>query len=508
LIINLKKFEMKLPNSYYNKISFFGTLIAGFSLSLILFLFIITSLIKDTSAYTGLVMYLVMPIFLIGGLIMIPIGMRLKIKREKKRGKEDITWKVIDLNISRTRNAMIIFVFGTFVLLILSAIGSYKAFHFTESTEFCGKLCHKVMEPEFTAYQNSPHARVACVDCHVGEGADWYVKSKLSGLKQVYYAAFDKYPRPIPTPIESLRPARETCEECHWPNKFYSHRMVYEKSYLTDSANTEWNFTLKMKIGGSHSSEGFREGIHWHINPDVKIEYISEDPNREMIPWVRMIDLKNGDTVVYQDEYNMLEQSIIDSIPPRTMDCMDCHNRPSHLYNSPSTYVDHALSKGSVPKDLPYIKMTAMQVLKPPFGTGDTAEMQIRDDIYSIYKEEYPEVFETKKEMIEQAIEGIVEEFNLNSFPEMKVYHSTYTNHIGHQESYGCFRCHSGMHVDEAGGYISKDCNLCHTIVAQGTGDDMQTCSINDTLEFIHPSVDYPEAWKDMACSECHAELY
>ena len=291
---------MKLPESYYNKTSFFGTLIAGFSLSLIAFLFLINAISEDTSPYLGLFIYLIMPGFLILGLLMIPLGMWNKVRREKMNKKVDLTWKVIDLNVPRTRNAMIIFVIGTFILLLISAFGSYKAFHFTESVEFCGTLCHRVMEPEYTAYLNSPHARVACVECHVGEGANWYVKSKLSGLHQVYYAALKKYPRPIATPIENLRPARETCEKCHWPNKFYSNRMVNEISYLADSANTEWNITLKMKTGPSHSSQGLQEGIHWHINPDIKIEYLSEDPNRESIPWVRLINLINGDTTVFQ----------------------------------------------------------------------------------------------------------------------------------------------------------------------------------------------------------------
>ena len=498
---------MKLPDSYYNKISFFGSLLAGFSLSLIFFMFIITAIFDAISPYIGLIMYLILPVFLIIGLLMIPIGMRIKIRREKKNKKADLTWQVIDLNIPRTRNAMIIFVVGTFILLILTSIGSYKAFHFTESVEFCGTLCHTVMKPEYTAYQHSPHARVACVECHVGEGANWYVKSKLSGLHQVYYATFKKYPKPIPTPIQNLRPARETCEKCHWPNKFYSNRIVNEKSYLADEMNSEWNITLKMKTGPSLQAKGFSEGIHWHINPDVKIEYISEDGNRESIPWVRFVNFKTGDTTIYQDEYNTLEQNILDSLELRTMDCMDCHNRPSHLYNSPQKYVDHAITSGIVSQELPYIKMIAMAVLKPPFSTTDSALMKIEEDITNIYMEDYPEIYDTMANEIKQAIAGIQEEFLQNSFPEMNVYHNTYTDHIGHQESYGCFRCHNGTHANEEGDYIRKDCNLCHTIIAQGPDHDLQAGTINDSLEFFHP-VDIDEAWREFACSECHSELY
>ena len=499
---------MKLPDSYYNKISFFGSLIAGFSLSVIFFLFVINSLSTQPSPYLGLIMYLIMPVFLITGLLMIPIGMRIKITRERKNKKADLTWKVIDLNVKRTRNAMIIFVIGTFLLLIISSMGAYKAFHFTESVEFCGTLCHNVMKPEYTAYQTSPHARVACVECHVGEGANWYVKSKLSGLHQVYYAILKKYPKPIPTPIANLRPARETCEKCHWPGKFYSNRLVYEKSYLADENNSEWNITLKLKTGPSLSAKGLSEGIHWHINPDVKIEYRSEDGNRESIPWVRFINLKTGDTILYQDEYNTLDPHIADSLELRTMDCMDCHNRPSHLYNSPQTYVDHAITKGTVSQKIPYIKMIAMDALRPPFPARDTALMEIRSKIEDTYKNDYPEIYDSLQPLITQAIDGIIDEFNHNSFPEMNVYHNTYTNHIGHQESLGCFRCHSGTHSSENGQMIRKDCNLCHTIIAQGPDNELQTCSINDTLEFVHPSQDYPTEWRELNCSECHSELY
>lgn len=154
----------------------------------------------------------------------------------------------IDLNRKDHRNAFLIFAAGTTIFLFISALGSYEAFHYTESTEFCGTLCHSVMNPEYTAYQNSAHAKVRCVECHVGTGADWYVKSKLSGLYQVYAVIANVYPKPIPTPIKNLRPARETCEECHWPQKFYSRQLRTEKHFLTDEKNSEWDISLIMKI--------------------------------------------------------------------------------------------------------------------------------------------------------------------------------------------------------------------------------------------------------------------
>jgi hypothetical protein len=498
---------MKLPNSYYNTISFFGSLIAGFCLILIVFMFIVSALFLESGGYIGLVVYIILPVIMIIGLLMIPLGMFLKIRRERRSKKEETRWKVIDLNNKRTRNAMIIFVIGTFVILFLSAIGSYKAFHYTESNEFCGTVCHSVMTPEYTAYQLSSHARVKCVECHVGEGADWYVKSKLSGLYQVYSVTFKKYPKPIPTPIQNLRPAQETCEKCHWPDKFYSNRLVHTISYLADTFNTECFTTLMMKTSAGHETAGHSEGIHWHINPNVKIEYISKNEKRDTIPWVKYTNLTTGEVTIYEDETGKLEEEQVLKLSARKMDCMDCHNRPSHLYQSPTDYIDDGLTKGSIPKDLMYIKQIAMQVLKVRFGTNDSTYQFINDSILAFYKTNYPEIYKEKLDLINKAIKGIKDEFSVNSFPQMNVYSESYVNHIGHQETKGCFRCHSGTHVSTGGKKIRNDCNLCHTIIAQGVDTLKTYTNVNSSLEFHHP-VDIDDAWKEMHCSDCHGALY
>ena len=273
---------MKLPKTYYNPLSLLGSIIAAVAAVIIVFMMISNLLFDYEGAYMGIFIYMVLPFFLIIGLILIPIGMSRRAKRIKRGGEESTSiWTRIDLSDSRQWNAIAIFIFVTIVFLFLTGIGSYQAFHYSESNEFCGTLCHTVMEPEYVAYQESAHSRVTCVECHVGSGADWYVKSKLSGLYQVYSVTFNKYPTPIETPIHSLRPARETCEECHWPEKFYSHRLHNEKHYLADMENTEWNIQLKMKIGPEHKSGGLIEGIHWHVNKEVKIDYIASTNKRE-----------------------------------------------------------------------------------------------------------------------------------------------------------------------------------------------------------------------------------
>jgi len=500
---------MKLFKSSQNWLSLAGITLAGISAFIIFFLFLISVLFENSSSYLGLFTFIVAPTFLVIGLILIPIGMIINIRRDKKKkssGKEGV-WPIINFNDKKHKKAALIFSGITLVFIVFSSIGSYEAFHYTESVKFCGTLCHNVMEPEFVAYQNSSHARVACVECHVGSGADWYVKSKLSGLYQVWAVLTKIFPKPIPTPITSLRPARETCEKCHWPQKFYARKLKVQKSFLADSLNTEWDVALQMKIGSTYSAMGLHEGIHWHINPDVKIEYISNTKDRESIPWVKLTNLKTGEITIYNDEENVMDKKAMDTLKVRTMDCMDCHNRPSHIYKSPPNFVDDALTAGEVPKDLPFIKYVSMKYLKEIFTNKDTAIRYIRDSISNYYKTNLPEIYKLQKNLIEKAIAGVITQFNKNEFPFMKVRWDAYPDHIGHLESDGCFRCHSNKHKSKTGKTISKNCNLCHTILAQGKKANISATNIYDNLEFKHPK-DIGRDWETYFCSECHRYLY
>ena len=500
---------MKLPRSYYNLVSFIGTTLALLSLFTIIFLFVVGLVFEESSSYLGLFTFIILPVFLVIGLLLIPIGMMFEVQRRKKRELEYIKkgWPIIDLNVGRYRNAILIFSIGTLFFVFLTSLGSYEAFHYTESVEFCGTLCHEVMKPEHVAYQNSPHARVACVECHVGTGADWYVRSKLSGLRQVYAVLTDDFNRPIETPIHDLRPARETCEKCHWPEKFYARQLVNEKHYLTDSANTEWNISLQMKIGPEHSAQGLTEGIHWHINPDVKIEYIPKRDNREDIPWVKYTNYSTGEEKIYQDANKPLKEDKIAESVPREMDCMDCHTRPSHHYFTPMEFVDDGITAGDIPADLPYIKKIAMDLFVDPYDHTDTAVMTIKRTIHEFYKEEMPEVYEARLPDIEKAIQGILDGFSKNIFPEMGASWDVYSDHIGHKTYNGCFRCHDDNHVADDGDIIRKDCNICHTINIQGKAGEEEVAGLNKSLEFIHPK-ELEEGWQEGLCTDCHRYLY
>lgn len=499
---------MKLPNSYYNYISYMGSVIAGISFLLIVFMMILTTFMDDTNPYVGILILLILPSLIVLGLVLIPIGMWLKTKKVRRQNASLIERRFyLDLNNKRHRNATFIFMFGTLLFLFFTGVGSYELYHYSESVEFCGTVCHEVMKPEYVAYQNSPHAKVTCAQCHIGSGAEWFVKAKISGMYQVYSVLANKFPTPIETPIKNLRPARETCEKCHWPQKFYANSLNSEKYYLTDEANTEWEIKLRMKTGSSIEGAGLIEGIHWHINPDIQIDYIAIDHKRENIPWVRSINKKTGDTVLFNSQEEALGAEAIDTLEIRTMDCMDCHNRPAHNYLTPATFVNNAMAAGEISKELPEIKLLAMGVLAQEFSSEDTALMAIEDEVVNFYMDNYPEFYESNGQLIKKAIEGLQKHYSLNMFPEMKATWDAYPDHIGHMEFNGCFRCHNDQHQADNGKVISKDCDLCHSIMVQGTVDTKEYATFKDTLSFKHP-VDIDGMWKESLCSDCHRYLY
>jgi hypothetical protein len=357
------------------------------------------------------------------------------------------------------------------------------------------------MKPEYTAYLYSPHARVSCAECHVGSGADWYVKSKLSGAYQVYSVLFHKYSQPIETPVRNLRPAQETCEHCHWPKEFYSQKEVVKNYFLSDEKNTEWWISLLMKIGGGNSESGPTSGIHWHMNISNKITYVATDSQRQVIPWVQS-KRPDGTVVTYTSTDGALSEEQLKSGEKRRMDCIDCHNRPTHIYRPSNESVNEAMTLGWVDPRIPSIKGTAVEALEKLYGTQDGAMDSIGIFIREQYVQQYPDAARTMKVNIDSAIECIKRIYSRNFFPEMHVSWKHYPNNIGHLYSPGCFRCHDGKHVGDNGKVLSRDCNTCHVILAQKLDHDNLRVSLSG-VEYRHP-VDIGDAWKQMNCSECH----
>ncbi|HMK38543.1 MAG TPA: NapC/NirT family cytochrome c, partial [Bacteroidota bacterium] len=390
---------------------------------------------------------------------------------------------------------------GTVLLLLFSAFGSFKAYEHTDSDQFCGESCHTVMEPEYTAYQYSPHARVGCVKCHIGPGAGWFVRSKLSGTYQLYAVTFNKYPRPIPTPIENLRPAQETCEQCHWPKQFFSQKEIKNTYFMSDDRNTRWSLNLLVKIGGGNLESGNTSGIHWHMNLANELTYIPADSSRQTIPWIRSKH-PDGKVTVYRSTESTLSDEELQKRPVRRMDCIDCHNRPTHIYQSPARSVNHLMALGWIDPSLPGVKALAVRALEYPYSSTPVAMDSIKRTVQEYYASGYPAVADSQKEAIERTVDELRRIYSRNYFPHMRVNWKTYPDNIGHMYSPGCFRCHDGKHVSDSGVVLSRDCNMCHTILAQQFEQDSLRLSLGG-IEYRHP-VDIGDAWKESNCNECH----
>ena len=318
------------------------------------------------------------------------------------------------------------------------------------------------MEPEYTAYQRSPHARVKCVECHIGPGADWFVKSKLSGVWQVFAVAFDLYPRPIPTPLHDLRPAQDTCEQCHWPSKFIGDRLIMKTVYADDEANTELKTALLMKVGGLQGRTS--EGVHWHVDRNITVRYLA-DAQRETIYDVELTQA-DGSQKLFKGRGDAPEDAVW-----RIMDCLDCHNRPTHVLGQPGGEVDHAMEEGRIDHTLPFIKREAVRALEVRYGSQEEARVGLGAALERFYRKEYPEVIESKADAVRAAGQELGEIYARNVFPSMNVFWDTYPNHLGHESSPGCLRCHDNRHKTADGERISKKCEGCHVVLADAEKD-------------------------------------
>jgi hypothetical protein len=317
------------------------------------------------------------------------------------------------------------------------------------------------MKPELTAYSYSPHAHVGCVGCHIGSGASWFVKSKLSGTRQLFAVAFNTYSRPIPTPVHDLRPARETCENCHWPARFTGDRLKILTSYTDDEKTEARKTVLLMNIGGTKA--GKPVGVHWHVAPENRVRYFA-DPNRQTIAEVELDDPAGNMKKHWKLTPEAAAKIQTAGYGWREMDCVDCHNRPTHRYGEPKVEVDAALLAGRIDADLPYVRREAVRIVQGQYTSDEDARRQIPVQLAAFYAQNYPEVAKTKGETIQKSGQAIADIFAANVFPEMKIAWGTYPSFANHHGDSGCFRCHSDTLVDDKGKKIAKSCDgMCHT---------------------------------------------
>jgi len=344
------------------------------------------------------------------------------------------------------------------------ATASHQGVSYMDSTQFCGMTCHSVMAPEYTTYLNSPHSRVACTECHIGEGAGWFVRSKLSGTRQLFAVFLKTYSRPIPSPVKHLRPARDTCERCHWPQRFVGDRLLVRTKYAEDEKNTPSTSVLVLKIGGNHGSGSV--GIHGrHLSDKSRISYVATDDRRQVIPSVTYVD-DDGKRVEFLSTEVKTTPEQLAKVERRDMDCIDCHNRPTHVFELPERALDRALADARISPDLPFVKRKGLELLKVDYTDREQARTRILQAFVEYYKKEQPQAYANHRALVEGAANQVVAIYERNIFPEMKVGWGVHPNNVGHDDFLGCFRCHDDNHKSADGRVITQDCTACHAVLA------------------------------------------
>ena len=451
---------------------------AGFGLTTLSGIGLLVFLILEAlglvdNPYVGLLGLAFLPGVFVGGLVAMPIGILLRRRKLLKRGDlagEVPAWPHLDFNDRHVRRAFLVVLGLTVVNAILLATSSAVAVEFMDSPKFCGTVCHKVMQPEYTAYQNSPHSRVRCVQCHIGPGATFMVRSKFDGLRQVWKVLLGTYARPIASPVHTLRPARDTCEGCHWPAKHYGDKLRLIGRFAEDEKNTASFTALLLKTGGGARDAGQQHGgIHWwHIYADNRIRYLATDKRRQEMAWVELTT-PDGKKTEFLREGTQVPAAATLETEARLMDCIDCHNRPTHLFESPSRETDAVLQRQADLRGLPFYKREVVKAAGVSYPTHEAGVAGVRDAISNYYKTNHADLVAQQAALVARGAEEAGRVYDRTVFPHMNTNSKTHPTNIGHEESPGCFRCHDGnMKNAKTGETIPNDCETCHGILVDG----------------------------------------
>ena len=427
--------------------------------------------------YIGIVFFLILPIIFFSGLALIPIGVYLS----RRQIQQQVSDTAFDRRAALERLAWF---FGatTLVNIVIGTQVTYRAVTHMETPQFCGGTCH-TMHPELAAYQNSPHSRVECVECHVAPGAAGWISSKTAGMRQLVETVLNSSPKPIPSAIETNRlvPAPETCENCHWPQKFAGVTLRVISKYADDEANSRTQTVLLMMVGGSKTA-----GIHGaHFGPGVHIRFAAGDAARQTIPWIEYRNTETGVTETFVASDSSPDSAL--ALPKYDMQCVDCHNRPTHTFDLPDRALDKAFALGEIPVTLPYAKKKALELLKAEYATSQEAADRVPVSFVSFYQQNYPDVFAKRSEDIHRAGQAVLAIYNRNVFPDLKVTWGTYPNNLGHTDFPGCFRCHDGSHAAGDGKTIKQDCDACHQPLAmdEASPEILKTLGLEERISRV-----------------------
>jgi nitrate/TMAO reductase-like tetraheme cytochrome c subunit len=412
----------------------------------------------NTNSYLDIIFFLILPFLFVVGLLLIPVGVFQRREKLKKAGQIPAEFPKVDLNDRVFRHGLDVVLVATLVNFLVVAVASYRGASYMDSPQFCGQSCH-VMHPEYTAYKIAAHSHVDCVACHIGSGAESFIAAKVEGTRQLVDVAFDSYPRPIPSPVTNLRPAREICEGCHTPARYVGEKLLVKSSFADDEKNTETQTVLVLHLGGLDGLSHLT-GIHGvHLG---HIEYIATDSSRTTIPWVQKRNADGSETVYAASSLN----GAVPQGERRVMDCIDCHNRAAHPFVTAEQALNQAMADGPVSPELPWIHKEGLMLLKANYASQEEARAKIPQQLEAFYRAGFPEVMATKANLVKKAGDGLATLYCQNVFPFMKMTWGTHPNHIGHMSYPGCFRCHDGDHTAKDGTAIPQDCSVCHNLLA------------------------------------------
>jgi nitrate/TMAO reductase-like tetraheme cytochrome c subunit/mono/diheme cytochrome c family protein len=389
------------------------------------------------------------------------------------------------------------------VLTIIVLIGAAYGWQYTNSPQFCGTSCH-TMPPEYTAYLASPHARVDCTECHIGRGfIATQITRKAGDLSHVINTVFHNYTYPIYA--ANMRPARDTCEKCHNPDKFSDDSLHENKTFQNNTDNTPFSIFLSLKTGGGTTRQGLGKGIHWHV--ENKVMYYATDELQQNIPYIRVYNT-DGTYTEYTDIASNFNPANITEADMKEMDCVTCHNRVTHLVPMPADQVDAALARGFMDKTIPDIRAKGIEVLSVPY----TSQQEGLNGIYGLfnyYQAYYPEYYAANQPAVQNAVSYLqtmyIDSVNIDQLSDW----NTHPNNVGHLYFAGCFRCHDGKHMDSKQQAVRLECNLCHTIPeVAGPADFVTNIEIPRGPE---PQSHLNANWIAMhnevynqTCSDCH----
>jgi hypothetical protein len=405
VIVMQKLREWLVPLAYFsnNLISRLGIFVV--TASGILWILLFPQLLSANVAnpYAGLLLFVGLPALFLGGLALIPVGVYFAKRRAKAAGDE--APPVVDFRHPAVRKLTVFILVATCANVIIASQLSYAAVGYVDSDKFCGEVCHQVMIPQAAAHMQSPHSKVACVECHIGSGATWFVKYKMDGVGELVSLVTHTFPKPIVPPVENLRPARDICEQCHSSQRNAGDRLWVRTEFAEDEQNTAATTVLRLKVGGTTWNGS--TGIHGvHQNPKTSIEYVYTDKERESIAQVTFKD-ESGKTTVYTSTDAKPTPQQLAAGHRRTMDCIDCHNRATHQFQVPDRALDHAMAEGQIDPSLPFAKKQALALLKGKYADRDAAAREIETSFAGFYQKTYPQVYAQKKAAVDSAIAAV-----------------------------------------------------------------------------------------------------